>query len=368
MSERGWWMLTLAAVAVFAVALGRYASAALMQGGGYPPYSSFRADALGTKALHDTLARLPGVRVERSTRPFRTLRAQAGDAVFWLGEEAWMANTWGKAQLDSFENVMNDGARLVIGFLPATPVRPLKPPAPLDLKKGAAPRMIEGRWNVAVKLEAVNPKQPEVAPAATPRTTKAYLEFSGGAWRCIRDDEGRCRAAERPLKKGVLVLVTDTFPLSNEGLREDRDAKYLSELAGAGRRFFFDEEHLGLEDASSIGLLLRQFRQQGAVMALALLFALFIWRSASSLLPARAAAPPAVTADGGHQSLVLLLRRGVKPAGLRAACADEWRRSLALLPFKQRARAKRVEEIFAAPTMSAADAWREARRRVQGEA
>lgn len=359
MPRRGWWALAVAAAALFAVALGRYATKALVQGGGYPPYSSFRADPLGAKALHDTLARLPGVKVERQTRPLRLLRAGAGDAIWWLGEDPWMARFWDKAQLEAFERQMERGVRVIAGFLPATGARPLMRTMP-------KPGSMEERWKVVVKFEESAEKAP--AQDAVPRETKAYLEFTNGDWRCLWNDEGRCRAAERPWKQGTLVMVTDTFPLSNEGMREDRDAEYIRDLAGGARRFVFDEEHLGLEDASSVGLLLRQFRQQGAALALALLFGLFVWRSASSLLPARAAAEPVVAVDGGHQSLVLLLRRGVKPAGLRAACADEWRRSLALLPFKQRARAKRVEEIFAAPTMSAADAWREARRRVQGEA
>src|SRR5687767_6849307 len=39
----------------------------------YPPYSTLRADPLGTRALHDALQRLPEVEVERSLKPLRKL-------------------------------------------------------------------------------------------------------------------------------------------------------------------------------------------------------------------------------------------------------------------------------------------------------
>jgi hypothetical protein len=51
----------------------------------YPPYSSLRSDPMGTKVLHDSLAALPGYRVDRWFEPLRRFHPRDGDVVLMLG-------------------------------------------------------------------------------------------------------------------------------------------------------------------------------------------------------------------------------------------------------------------------------------------
>lgn len=51
----------------------------------YPPYSSLRSDPLGTRAFHDSLALLPGVRVCRNFQPLSRYVPEPGSTLFLLG-------------------------------------------------------------------------------------------------------------------------------------------------------------------------------------------------------------------------------------------------------------------------------------------
>src|SRR5512135_1015114 len=76
----------LAAVAaLFAAGLARLMAARLSGGDVYPIASSHRADPLGTRALHDALARMPGLSVSRNHAPLARLEDGAGTTLFTLG-------------------------------------------------------------------------------------------------------------------------------------------------------------------------------------------------------------------------------------------------------------------------------------------
>lgn len=71
MSRRKWKLLlgTLLVLVVFFVAMHRLMRDRLDQGDVYPPYSTLRADPLGSKAFYDALESTPGVEVSRYVRP-----------------------------------------------------------------------------------------------------------------------------------------------------------------------------------------------------------------------------------------------------------------------------------------------------------
>ena len=50
----------------------------------YPPYSSLRADPLGTKALHDSLNSLNALRVGRNFRPLGRFADPRNTTAFWF--------------------------------------------------------------------------------------------------------------------------------------------------------------------------------------------------------------------------------------------------------------------------------------------
>ena len=91
------------------------------QGDVYAPYSSLRADGLGTKALHDSLEDL--VRVERNTRPFSRLRADDGTVLFLLGVQDGRLQE--ESDMSDVQTLVHNGARMVMSFLPVAEKTPL---------------------------------------------------------------------------------------------------------------------------------------------------------------------------------------------------------------------------------------------------
>ena len=61
----------------------------------YPPYSSLRSDPFGTKALYESLERIPGVTVTRHLKPIEAL-AGADGVVFFAGIHPWVFRGAGK--------------------------------------------------------------------------------------------------------------------------------------------------------------------------------------------------------------------------------------------------------------------------------
>jgi len=324
----------------------------------YQEYSTLRADPRGAKALHDTFAALPGLTVERSLRRVSRL-ADAPATVFWLGEDAITPFFWDAATLSAFEKIATRGGRLVIAFRPAGPGfddgREKR-----EIRKNRQGVILEPeflkRWQL--RVERASTRKLSESENASQRESALWLAPLLPAWRCQFERAGKCRQVERTFGAGTIVLLTDSFPLSNEGLRDARDTRQLAALAGNARRIVFDEAHLGVEQSGSMGGLIRQFGLEGAALMLAAWAALFIWRNSTSLLPARPPAADAPAPGDAHRSMTLLLRRSLAPAQLADACLAEWRKAPALLPFHH----QRIlnQPLAAAP--SPLDTWRAVRR------
>lgn len=82
----------------------------------YPPYSTFRADPLGTRAFYETLRAMPGIRAERSLAPIRTLGALRDATCLFLGDRP--ANRLPEHVFDAVEEIPSRGGRLVFAFAP----------------------------------------------------------------------------------------------------------------------------------------------------------------------------------------------------------------------------------------------------------
>ncbi|MBZ5601358.1 MAG: hypothetical protein LAO79_03545 [Acidobacteriia bacterium] len=312
-------LLIAAAVALLAVlawGLEQAAVAPLQTGDVYPPFSSLRSDPLGAKALYESLAALPSVEVERLYKQRTVIGSR--DTMLVLGVEPVSWSAIQNRTLEGYEKLVADGGRLVIAFLPVRTSRRM-----------AEKRAVEERWNV--KLRYADRKEED--DSAIPRETSLFFE-AGPEWRAIASHN----AVERAFGKGSIVLAADTFSLSNEGLREARDAAFMASLIGPSARVIFDENHFGVVESGSVTKLMRKYHLEGAVVILAIAAALFLWRSASSFLPPReAAARDTVAGRDSTEGMAALLHRGVAEKDLLDTCFAEWSASAPR-------RAARVEE------------------------
>src|SRR5579872_5929031 len=303
-------ILTVAGIALAVLlvwGLEQAAIAPLQTGEIYPFFSSLRSDPLGAKALYESLAALPGIDVERLYKQRATLESR--DAMLVLGVEPVAWSALAARDLAEYEKLVQNGGRLVIAFLPTRPPQ----------RRIPEKREVEKRWNVKFYYDLDLDEETETLP----RISALYFE-AGPEWSEIPDHV----AIQRAFGKGSIVLAADTFPLSNEGLRDARDAAFVAALIGPATRIVFDENHFGVVETGSVTQLMHKYHLEGAVAMLALGAALFLWRSASSFLPPRAtAAAQSVAGRDSLDGMTALLYRGVPQKTLLDACYAEWSKS-----------------------------------------
>lgn len=335
------------ALLVFAFFAGAIAllDFAFARSNAYPPYSSFRADPVGAKALHDSLRTLPSLTVDRNL--LRRISAQPGATYLFLGLSPAAFRNAPKAQLAEWEQIAQSGGRLILGFTPVDPITvsrtgPFAASLPAQYE-------VEKRWDLRTRwlIDRV-----ERSSSKMPRTSAFNFELPAGPpWQCrALHPQAGCDWLERPFGRGSLVLLAQTFPLSNEGLLNP-NGDLITQIIGPSRHIVFDEQHLGVVESGSVGALIRRYRLAGAALILVLTGLLFIWRQSGHFLPERPLSPRAALVNlNASTGLVNLLRRHIPPSRLIAACAAEWKRSLAVLPYAQRHRASRLDAALAQPS------------------
>jgi hypothetical protein len=318
------WLFIVALLAVFVYGLEQVAVAPLETGDVYPPYSSLRSDPLGAKALYESLAALPNLTVERLYKERATLDGPR-DTMFVLGVDPVGWATVKDKTLEEYEQLVQNGGRMVIAFLPVRP----------RIEQHESKRAIEERWHLRLKYRPGLYEDID----AVPRETALSIDGSPD-WRPLTGHG----AIVRTFGKGEIVIAPDSFPLSNQGLIEERDAPFLAALAGPARRVIFDENHFGVAETGSVTTLMRKYHLEGAIAVLALAAALFLWRNATSFLPPREArTDDAVTGRDSMEGMTALLHRGVPEKDLLNACFAEWTKSA-----PRQTRAANVEEAIRA--------------------
>jgi hypothetical protein len=317
-------------VILFLWGLEQVAVAPLETGEVYPPYSSLRFDPLGARALYESLAALPDLQVERLYKPRATMvgkEAGTGAAVLVLGVDPLSWSEVNEKTLEEYEKLTDHGGRLVIAFLPI--------PAPAN--SAGEQQSLASRWHIRLAY-----RDAPRTTGAIPRSSALYFD-AGQEWNTLALRDGHASAVERDLGDGTVVLVADSYPLSNEGLRQARDAGFISRVVGPARRIVFDENHFGVVETGSVTKLMRKYRLQGAVAILVVVAILFVWRSGSSFLPPRAEyATGPITGRDSMEGLAALLRRGVAEKDLLETCFSEWRKTA-----PREGRAARVEQEIA---------------------
>lgn len=268
----------------------------------YPPYSSLRADAQGTRAVFDSLSELSGYAVNRNFRPFESM-LKGKQTVFYLGITPRSFELATDDELKSFEELAESGSRVVIGFLRARRERAL---SGTSLSK---------RWHVSFAY--LN----RIEPGDDSGTSLVFID-RGPEWH-------GSDVLERNFGAGSIVLLPFVDPLSNQALELERNTPLITSLIGSNRKIVFEESHLGVIESGSVAGLARKYRLQGLYAAVLLLAALFVWKNSTSLLPPLAASPTQNVASAKDQSsgLANLLRRNIPQKDLIGVCLEQWEKS-----------------------------------------
>src|SRR6185503_8168367 len=111
-------LLLTVLLAVFALGVGRLFQLRFATGDVYKPYSSLRADPLGTKALFESLEWLRGITVQRFSEQLDKLREGRRTTLFVFGAQTLDMEYSTEDEYKKLEQFMFDGGRIVISFAP----------------------------------------------------------------------------------------------------------------------------------------------------------------------------------------------------------------------------------------------------------
>lgn len=367
------------ALAILAVALSLGAAALVFRidiasSAWEPPYSSLRSDPFGCRALFESLEQLAVVQVRRNYRPYSGLADVPRAALFLLGA------SWNAPLSTDIEAFVLRGGRLVVALAPivrkpaAKVAEPDSQPAQEERQDGSgapakeapfppAPHLDWAKLGAYLELpEPARPRDADAtaaalqAPLDLPGTlawhSRASLRVQPEDWRVIYALGEHPVIAERSFGRGTIVLSTDSYFTSNEGLLRDLHATLLAWLVGASSTVIFDEVHLGSEEPRGVVWLARKYGLAWTALALCVLGVLFLWSSLPGFVPPREEDPAAAGSATGKDSasaFVGLLRRTIPRAKLLEVCFAQWSRA-----FQQserlvsRQRLARVKEEMAA--------------------
>ncbi len=314
----------------------------------YPPYSSLRADPLGTRAFYESIRRLNDVDIKRDFTPVDRIQAAASATMFAVGLSPGMAIR--QRAVDLAEN----GVRVVIAFdtrhtygdggdddPPPDTCCDAGDGTDLPQDDGSddatcvpASSYMEGLRLVRLDADATSETRAHRG-AAAPLELPAELRWHGSwhfeitddAWSVIYERAGNPVVVERRYNQGSIVICTDSFALSNEALWRDRATAYLVWLLGGAEHIVFAEAHHGLREKVGVMQLIRAFRLHGIVAGLLILAWLFVWQQTKTFPPPLPVTEQVDTATGvrgrdAYSGMISLLQRSVPLRSLGRTCVD----------------------------------------------
>ncbi|MDB6112011.1 MAG: hypothetical protein JWR69_3761 [Pedosphaera sp.] len=369
-------VLLLACTIAFALGLAQLFKLRFESGDVYPAYSSLRTDPLGTSGFYESLEQLPGISARRDYSAGDQLPEGRNVAYLHLAGKSSQWKTFSAESFAKMESFLKQGGRLVVAFSPETskgyesafsrkkkkteeskdpppeveePVKPKPAKKPRKSNKPAGedelavPQIsIKERWGVESvfqgmagdngeaydSIEVLNHGDPSLPDSISWHSGLVFTNLDA-AWRTLYTRKSGAVLIERKFGSGSLVFSTDSYFLSNEALRKDRQPSLLAWLAGPCQRIVFDEAHLGVVENPGVATLIRKYRLQGMVAALLLLAGLYIWKNSVSLVPLHADEPVEayVTGKDSAAGFVNLLRQHVPASQLLNVCLAEWKKS-----------------------------------------
>jgi hypothetical protein len=342
------YLLVLATIVTFIVVALHTFEVRLETQEGYPVASSFRADARGCRALYESLHRIPGVTVTRFLRSFANLPPPENGSLIVAGiiPELNLLQVRDRKSLSTW--VEGGGTLIVALEVPdgradqiASPDYEVAPPpketkTPTPSNKPTTPT--EERWIDTLQGAGVRVFRHADASARHRFLSDVfkpsgswlgplYFQDIQSPWRVVAEADHLPVVIERSFGGGNVILIADSYLLSNGSLASDRDAGFLGWLFRKQTTILFDESHFGIMENPGIASLARRYGLDSAFFVLLILALFFVWANRYSLTPLstkRASRNLIVPGQGGEAVFVNLLRRSLPAKDLLSASADLW--------------------------------------------
>jgi hypothetical protein len=367
-------IIAICAYALLQLLLMRYSS-----GDVFPKYSSLRSDPFGTKAFYESLSGCCDIKVSRNFEDLHKIKKQTESALIFAGSGV-PPDEIPAAYFNDFESYMKNGGRLIVTYVRSgiiakaleefnrekkkqeeekdkkkkekeqkkpekTAEEQLFPTIKLSEHWGLQYKEFDSKEIGQARL-VTKSKLPKVMTWHSP----VYFELDGKDWNVLYKRQGKPVVTERKFGKGSLVLVSDTFFLSNEAMLREREPEFLAWLIGGKKEVIFDEYHHGIATNHGVASLARRYHLHGVAAGLLIMALLFVWMNSTSLVPAHASAAElekkTIAGKDTASGLSNLLRRSVSVKDILPLCFSEWKKSLGKQKQTDKS-VKRVEEYFA---------------------
>ena len=366
----------------------------------YPPYSSLRSDPLGTRVLYESLENLAELSLQRNYHFLHALEPEPDTTFFYLGTSADDYFPVPQELIEVSDRLAESGGRLVLSFLPMNQkylerAKLEKEPESqktedVECRKESKKNSltsVKKHWGVGFEfnqnlpvedgnylaIDAVT-NRPDLPPVISWHSN-LYFDLLDKSWQVLYTSEGHPVMIERSFGKGSLVLCADSFFISNEALRSERQPQLLVWLLGPNSKILFDEAHFGIYKQPSVAALLRHYRFHRVLWVLAVMALLFVWKNAVYFVPPRKDDVPSgadVVSDKDYtRGLIAMLRRNIPGNEILRICGQEWERTFKNDKRIQPETFKRVKEILRIQASSskkrvdAVNAYRKISRTVQ---
>jgi hypothetical protein len=306
----------------------------LETGDSYPEYSTYRADPKGLKAFYESLQATDQIQVSRRLQTSKILPSGENQLLVVAGLRADQQIVSDEDSL-LFDHWLATGGRLLIALGPE--------PSQL-LKTSPSSRTIQEDkgnsssipWRIFIRRWGAQIAPLSDISSATATSTlfgliprwlgRNFFDRLTPEWKVIAGQGGKDVIVERAFGRGSIVLLADSYPLSNEALATDRNTGFLLWLIDNRRGVLFDETHLGLTEHPGIMTLANRFGLQGTLFSFVAVLLLFIWKCQYTLVPR--AKPDRnsliVSGNSSDQAFLNLLPRAVPSRDLLKVCISTW--------------------------------------------
>jgi hypothetical protein len=302
-------------------------------GNAYPEYSTFRTDPKGLKAFYDAVGETTRIGVSRLTTS--TNRESSGqDKVLFVAGLNPQSEFGSEEEAHILNGMLTSGGRLVIALNTDPNERVPSTPQTSEESNRLSWEAFIRRWGTI--MSRLWMPQPFHAVSSEfgefPRWFGSrFFDKLDPAWRVIvwaPTNRKEPVVVERHVGAGSVVLLSDSFPLSNESLSGERNTAFLLWLLGDKRQATFSEIQLGINQKPGIMTLANRYGLQGLMIGLVIAFLLFVWKSQYSLIPRSRTGPLDIVAGrSAEEAFVALLRRAITEKNLLSACVEAWKRT-----------------------------------------
>jgi hypothetical protein len=307
---------------------------------GYPPTSTYRADAQGCRALYESLQRVPGVQVTRFLRSFANLPPPESRSLVIAGINP-VADSLQVRDRKLLSSWVEGGGTLIVAL--ESPANSAASPTDYELggpsqtsssPTGKSIPRTEGLWVETLRNSGVRVFR-HADKSARHRFESAVFKPSGSwlgpiyfrdlqsPWRVAAEADHLPVIVERSFGRGTIKLIADSYLLTNGSLAADRNTGFLGWLFRKQTTILFDESHFGITENPGIASLARRYGLEPVFFVILVIALLFVWANRYSLTPVQAKRKNrVVSGQGGEAVLINLLRRSLPGKDLLTTCVD----------------------------------------------